>query len=113
MASQKVIEFTDANFDTEVLSSATPVLVDFWAEWCMPCRMLGPTIDALADQYQGKAKVGKVDVDANRALSAKYGITAIPTVLLFREGKVVKQFLGLAQKEVLVRALDEATSAKA
>ena len=76
MASANVKEFTDANFETEVLGSDVPVLVDFWAEWCMPCRMLAPTVEELADEYQGKLKVGKVDTDSNRDVAMKFGITA-------------------------------------
>jgi thioredoxin 1 len=108
MANANVKEFTDGNFDAEVLKSAEPVLVDFWAEWCMPCRMLGPTIDALADQYNGKAKVGKVDTDANRQVAMKYGITAIPTIIIFKGGQPVKKLVGLAKKEDLAAALEAA-----
>src|ERR1041385_611265 len=98
MASQNVQEFTDANFDSEVLKSATPVLVDFWAEWCMPCRMLTPTIDAVAAEFAGKVKVGKVDTDANRNTALKYNINAIPTVMLFKDGEMKKKFVGLTNK---------------
>lgn len=108
MANANVKEFTDGNFDAEVLKSAEPVLVDFWAEWCMPCRMLGPTIDALAEQYNGKAKVGKVDTDANRQVAMKYGITAIPTIIIFKGGQPVKKLVGLAKKEDLAAALEAA-----
>ena len=107
MAGQGVIEFTDSNFDNEVIKSDKPVLVDFWAEWCQPCRMLTPTIDALATEYVGKAKVGKVDTDSNRNVSVKYGISAIPTVLLFKNGQVAKKFVGLTGKEQFKSALDE------
>jgi thioredoxin 1 len=105
MASEKVKEFTDANFDAEVLKSSTPVLVDFWAEWCMPCRMLAPTIDEIADEFDGKVKVGKVDTDSNRDVSVKYGISAIPTVLLFKNGEVAKKFVGLTKKGDFAEAL--------
>jgi thioredoxin 1 len=108
MAGAAVKEFTDSNFESEVLSAKEPVLVDFWAEWCMPCRMLGPVIDELAGEYVGKAKVGKVDTDSNREISVKYGISAIPTVLLFKDGQVVKKFVGLAQKAEFKAAIDEA-----
>ena len=84
MAGQNVVEFTDQNFEQEVINSDQPVLVDFWAEWCMPCRMLAPTIDKIAKDYAGKVKVGKLDTDANRDVSIKYGISAIPTVILFK-----------------------------
>ena len=95
MAGQNVVEFTDQNFEQEVLNSTQPVLVDFWAEWCMPCRMLAPTIDKIATEYAGKVKVGKVDTDANREISIKYGISAIPTVILFKNGQVAQKFVGL------------------
>ena len=111
MAGQGVAEFTDSNFDSEVIKSEVPVLVDFWAEWCQPCRMLTPTIDALAGEYQGKAKVGKVDTDSNREISFKYGISAIPTVILFKGGQPVKKFVGFKKKDELVAALNEAGAA--
>ena len=109
MASKTVIEFTDANFDAEVLESDTPVLVDFWAEWCMPCKMLAPTIDQLADDFEGKVKVGKVDTDSNRDVSMKFGISAIPTVMLFKGGEVVKKFVGVTPKAEFAAALEEAS----
>ncbi len=109
MASDKVTQFTDANFDVEVLKANLPVLVDFWAEWCMPCRMLGPTIDQLADEFAGKVKVGKVDTDSNRETSVKYQISAIPTVILFKNGQVQKKFVGLQSKGDFVAALQQAT----
>jgi thioredoxin 1 len=109
-ASRNVIEFNEANFDAEVLASSQPVLVDFWAEWCQPCRALGPIIDAVADESAGKAKVGKIDIDVNRDLAARFGITAIPTVLIFKEGKAVKRFSGITKKDVLAAALSEASS---
>lgn len=107
MASANVQTFTDANFEAEVVKSSQPVLVDFWAEWCMPCRMLAPTIDAVADQFTGKLKVGKVDTDSNRNISVKYGITAIPTVFLFKDGQIAKKFVGLTKKEDLAAAISE------
>lgn len=106
MASEHVKEFTDANFEAEVIKSAQPVLVDFWAEWCMPCRMLAPTIDKLAADYAGKVKVGKLDTDANRDVSMKYGISAIPTVLLFHGGQVKQKFVGLKKEADFKEALD-------
>jgi thioredoxin 1 len=108
MAGAGVLEFTDSNFDAEVLKSSQPVLVDFWAEWCQPCRSLTPTIDALAVEYQGKAKVGKVDTDANMDVPVKYGINAIPTVLLFKNGQVARKFVGVTSKDQFKRAIDEA-----
>ncbi len=109
MASQNVQEFTDANFDAEVIKSAQPVLVDFWAEWCMPCRMLTPTIEAVAADFAGKVKVGKVDTDSNRNVSMQFGISAIPTVILFKNGQVKKKFVGLTSKNDLAAAMTEAT----
>ncbi len=111
MASENVRELTDSNFESEVLQSNVPVLVDFWAEWCQPCRMLAPTIDQLADEYQGKAKVGKVDTDSNREVSMKYGISAIPTVILFKDGQVQQKFVGLTSKEQFKNALDQLVNA--
>lgn len=105
MASEAVLELTDTNFDQEVLKSSQPVLVDFWAEWCAPCRMLAPTIDDLAKQFQGKVKVGKVDTDSNRKVSTDYKITAIPTVMVFKGGQVVKTFVGVTPKKELEAAL--------
>ena len=107
MATDAVIEFTDDNFEAEVLKSEQPVLVDFWAEWCQPCRMLAPTIDEVAGAYAGKAKVGKVDTDANRDVSFKFGVTAIPTVILFHKGEVAKKFVGLTSKDQFAQAIDE------
>ena len=106
MASENVVEFTDQNFEQEVLKSSTPVLVDFWAEWCMPCRMLSPTIEKLANDYAGRIKVGKIDTDANRDVSMKYGISAIPTVILFKDGKVATKFVGLRQEKDFKEVLD-------
>ncbi|MHC4948764.1 MAG: thioredoxin [Planctomycetota bacterium] len=110
MATDTVREFTDANFDTEVIQSDVPVLVDFWAEWCQPCRMIAPTIDEIAQEYDGRAKVGKVDTDSNREISMKYGISAIPTVILFKNGEVEKKFVGLTPKDQFTSALDEAVA---
>ena len=108
MASDAVHEFTDDNFDTEVLNSDQPVLVDFWAEWCGPCRLLTPTIEKLADDYQGKVKVGKVDTEQNRAIAGRYNINAIPTVLLFKNGEVVETFVGLKNEDEFKAVLDNA-----
>lgn len=108
MASENVKEITDQNFEQEVAAATEPVLVDFWAEWCMPCRMLAPTIEKIAADYAGKVKVGKVDTDANRDISMKFGISAIPTVLLFKDGQVVQKFVGLRQDKDFRAALDEA-----
>jgi len=108
MAGQNVVEFTDQNFEQEVLKSDVPVLVDFWAEWCMPCRMLSPTIEKLAKDYAGKVKVGKVDTDANRDVSMRFGISAIPTVILFKGGQVAQKFVGLRQEKDFKEVLDAA-----
>ena len=105
MASANTLEFTDANFESEVLKSSVPVLVDFWAEWCMPCRMLTPTIDALGTETAGKAKVGKVNVDHHQGIAVKYGIQSIPTVMLFKNGQMVKKWVGVVQKGTLAEAL--------
>ena len=105
MASANTLEFTDANFESEVLKSSVPVLVDFWAEWCMPCRMLTPTIDAIAGETAGKAKVGKVNVDHHQGIAVKYGIQSIPTVMLFKNGQMVKKWVGVVQKGTLAEAL--------
>jgi thioredoxin 1 len=86
------------NFEKEVLKSSEPVLVDFWAAWCMPCRMLSPTIDQLAEEYAGKLKVGKLNVDENKEISSKYSVMSIPTVLVFVNGEVVEQFVGVQPK---------------
>ncbi len=106
MAGQNVVEFTDQNFETEVIKSAQPVLVDFWAEWCMPCKLLGPTIEKLANDYVGKVKVGKVDTDSNREISVKYSINAIPTVILFKNGQVAQKFVGIKPERDFKAALD-------
>jgi thioredoxin 1 len=109
MASEFVKEFTDGNFDSDVLKSNEPVLVDFWAEWCMPCRALAPTIEKLAKDFQGRVKVGKVDTDSNRDISMKYQINAIPTVILFKNGEVAAKFVGLKKESEFAEALEAAT----
>ncbi len=106
MASENVKQFTDQNFDAEVLKSSEPVLVDFWAEWCMPCKMLAPTIDKLATDYTGKVKVGKLDTDSNRDVAMRYSISAIPTVILFKGGEIVQRFVGLRQEKDFKEVLD-------
>ena len=112
MASENVKEFTETNFEQEVLQSQTPVLVDFWAEWCMPCKMLTPTIEKLAKDYQGKVKVGKVDTDSNRDTAIKYSISNIPTVILFNGGEMSQRFVGLRPEKDFKEALDAAASVK-
>jgi thioredoxin 1 len=101
----KTVEITDANFE-EIIASEKPVLVDFWAEWCGPCKMIGPVVEELASEYEGKAVVGKVDVDNNPAVSAKFGIRTIPTLLVFKGGEVVDKQIGAVPKSVLSQKLD-------
>lgn len=101
-----VMEVTDASFESEVLGSDVPVLVDFWASWCAPCRMLAPTIDDLAKDYEGKAKVVKLNVDDNSETSFKYNIKGIPTLLLFKEGMIKDQIVGAASKDQIARMID-------
>ena len=107
MSDETVLELTDANFDEQVMQSDVPVLVDFWAEWCMPCRMVAPTVEALAQEYAGKVKVGKLDTDANREVAVKLGITAIPTIILFTAGEVTRRFVGVTTKQQFVEELDK------
>ena len=101
MASEKVLTLGDGNFEAEVIQSAVPVLVDFWATWCAPCKAIAPTIDAIADEYAGKIKVGKVNVDESQLTPSKYGVRGIPTVILFKDGKVVDQVVGAVPKSQL------------
>jgi thioredoxin 1 len=101
MASEKVMAFTDANFDQEVIQSDIPVLVDFWATWCAPCKAIAPLVDAVADEYAGKVKVGKVNVDENQATPGKFGVRGIPTLILFKGGVVVDQIVGAVPKSQL------------
>lgn len=102
----KAVEFTDGNFEKEVLQSDQPVLVDFWAEWCGPCRMIGPVVEEMAGEYHGKAKIGKVNVDMNPEVSVKYGIRSIPALLIFKEGQVVDQIIGAVPKTHLTKQLE-------
>ena len=107
MATENVQTFTDNNFETDVLKAGPPVLVDFWAEWCGPCKRIAPTVDALAAEYAGKVTVGKLDVDANPNVSFKYQVMGIPTLLLFKGGQVVEKVTGVTDKAVLKRLLDK------
>ena len=100
------IEITDANFEETVLKSSKPVLVDFWAAWCGPCRMVGPIIDEISTEYAEKAVVGKVDVDANQEFAAKYGVRNIPTVLVFDKGELVGRHVGVSPKTTYAEAID-------
>ncbi len=104
--SGKVGEVGDQNFDTEVLNSAIPVLVDFWAAWCAPCRMLAPVVEAIAEKYEGKARVVKLNVDENMATSGKYNIRGIPTLLLFKDGVIKEQIVGNTTKDTISKMID-------
>ena len=107
MASENVQTFTDTNFDDTVIKSGSPVLVDFWAEWCGPCKRLAPTVDALATDYAGKITVGKLNVDDNPNTAIKFQIRGIPALLLFKGGQVVESVVGLAQKDDLKKVIDK------
>jgi len=107
MAGNGIIEVTDASFDQEVLKSEQPVLVDFWAAWCQPCRAIAPIVDELAQHYQGKVKIGKMDVDRNNATPMRYKVTGIPTLLVFKGGQVVEQLVGYRPKDAIQQALDK------
>jgi thioredoxin 1 len=106
MASPNIVELTQENFAGEVLQSTTPVLVDFWAEWCGPCKMITPILGELADEYEGRVKITKVNIDEQQGLAAEYGIRAIPTLLLFDKGQVADQIVGLRSKRDLKASFD-------
>jgi len=106
MASPNTLTFSDGDWDTEVLGAPVPVLVDFWAEWCGPCRMMSPTVDVIAGEYAGKVKVGKLNVDENGPTAMRYNVRGIPTLLLFKEGKVVEQRVGALGKTDIQKMLD-------
>ena len=106
MAGENTLTFTDAKFDSEVLKSEVPVLVDFWAEWCGPCRQMTPTVDALAQEYDGKVKIGKMNVDENMDTPGRYNIRGIPTLLLFKGGRVVEQRVGALGKTDVQKMID-------
>ena len=111
MAGQNIVNLTEQNFSQEVLKSTTPVLVDFWGQYCPPCRALAPILDELADEYDGRVKIAKVNTDDQMALAAQYGIHSVPTLLLFKEGQVVDQVVGLRSKRDLKESLDRAATA--
>jgi thioredoxin 1 len=107
MAGGNMLEFSDQNFEQEVLKSDKPVLVDFWAEWCAPCRMISPAVEAIAGEYAGRAKVGKLNVDENVSVTSRYNIRSIPTLLLFKNGEIKDQLVGTTSKDNLARLLDK------
>ncbi|HYP27946.1 MAG TPA: thioredoxin [Blastocatellia bacterium] len=111
--SEFVTEVTDQNFETEVLKSDQPVLVDFWAEWCQPCRMLAPTVESVAEKYKGKARVVKINVDDSTSTAQRYGIKGIPTLILFRGGNENDRVVGTTSKENISRMIDRALGAEA
>ena len=102
-----LVEITDDNFDTEVLESELPVLVDFWAEWCGPCKMISPIVEEIASDYNGKVKVGKVNIDYNQQVAMTYGIRGIPALLVFKSGSVANQIVGAVPKDHITQILDE------
>ena len=106
MASPLIVTLTQENFAQQVLQSPVPVLVDFWAEWCGPCKMIAPLLDELADEYDGKVKIGKVNIDEQQSLASEYGIRAIPTLLLFSKGQVADQIVGARSKRDFKTSLD-------
>jgi thioredoxin 1 len=107
MAGNHTLEFSDQSFEQDVLKSHQPVLVDFWATWCAPCRMIAPTVDTIAAEYAGRVKVGKLNVDENLMVTSRYGIRSIPTLLLFKAGEIQEQMSGATSKDALNKLLDK------
>jgi thioredoxin 1 len=111
MASEDILILDSKSFDQEIAKKGDgPILVDFWAEWCGPCRLMSPVLDKVATRYKGRARVGKVDVDENQALAAKFGVMSIPTMLLFKEGQIVEQVVGTTSEEKLAKLIDRHSS---
>lgn len=107
MASPNILTLTSENFQQHVLKSSTPILVDFWAEWCGPCKMIAPILDELADEYSGRVSIGKVNIDDHQTLASQFGVRAIPTLLLFNNGEVAEQIVGLRSKRDLKASMDK------
>ena len=107
MAGMNTLTLTDQNFEQEVLKSDQPVVVDFWAVWCAPCRLVAPTVDAIAEEYLGRAKVGKLNVDENQAVPSRYNVRGIPTLLVFKNGQVQEQIVGATSKDNIVKLLEK------
>ena len=110
MAAANIVTATESNFQDEVLRSSTPVLVDFWAEWCGPCKMIAPLLDELATEYDGKVKIAKVNIDDHQGLAVQYRVNAIPTLLVFKQGQVIEQIVGAKSKRDLKASLDKAAA---
>ena len=101
------VEITESNFETEVIKSEIPVLIDFWAVWCAPCRVLAPTVETISEEYAGRVKVGKLDVDANGSISSRFSIKGIPTLLLFKNGQVKEQIVGAVSRDIIVKTIEK------
>ncbi|PIS38552.1 MAG: thioredoxin [Nitrospirae bacterium CG_4_9_14_3_um_filter_53_35] len=108
MGSDKIVVLNDQNFKEEIKSSQVPILVDFWAEWCAPCRMIAPMLEEIAEEYNEKLKIGKLNVDQNRTIAAQYGVMSIPTLILFKDGEMVEQMIGAQPKENLLKIIKSA-----
>ncbi|OIP63226.1 MAG: thioredoxin [Nitrospirae bacterium CG2_30_53_67] len=108
VGSDKIVVLNDQNFKEEIKSSQVPILVDFWAEWCAPCRMIAPMLEEIAEEYNEKLKIGKLNVDQNRTIAAQYGVMSIPTLILFKDGEMVEQMIGAQPKENLLKIIKSA-----